>query len=101
MKEDESEFNKEINAFVQKWDVYSLIEFVGLAEKLIELYDMDEKDDFLRQYYGKEDGDNIRIVRTVMILSKMSEVFGAKMVSTNVKFKGLWKKLSESKEKKK
>lgn len=95
MHKDTSEFNKEINAFVQKWDVYSLIELVGLAEKLIELYDMDEKDDFLREYYGKEDGDNIRIVMTVTLLSKMSELFGAKMVSTNVKFPKLWKRLND------
>ena len=86
-------FNKEINQFIQKWDVYSLIELVDLAEKIIELYDMDEKEDFLREYYGKEDGDNIRMIMTVRILSKMSELFGAKMVSTNVKFKGLWKRL--------
>ena len=93
MNKEVSTLNKEINQFVQKWDVYSLIELVGLAEKLIELYDMDEKEDFLREYYGKEDGDNIRIIMTVRLLSKMSEVFGAKMVSTNVKFKGLWKRL--------
>lgn len=93
MNKEVSSFNKEINQFIQKWDVYSLIELVDLAEKIIELYDMDEKEDFLREYYGKEDGDNIRMIMTVRILSKMSELFGAKMVSTNVKFKGLWKRL--------
>lgn len=95
---DESKFNKEINDFLEKWDAYSFINLIRALQQLVDLYDFDsDDDDLFHQVYGKEDGNAIRIVKTVMILSKLSEDYASKMTTTNMKFKGLYKRLSDPK----
>lgn len=95
-RSDESKFNKEINEFLEKWDAYSFINLIRALEHLVDLYDFDsDSDDLFHQVYGKEDGNAIRIVKTVMILSKLSEDYASKMTTTNMKFKGLYKRLAD------
>jgi flagellar basal body rod protein FlgB len=95
---DVSKFNQEINDFLEKWDAYSFINLIRALEQLVALYDFDsDEDDLFHQVYGKEDGNTIRMIKTVMILSKLCEDYASKMTTTNMKFKNLYKRLADPK----
>ena len=83
----------QINEFVKVWDVDSLINLFDLYEKLRHLYDVTEEDDWLEKIVGLEDRRNVRVVRTIYILSKLSQCFSGKMAITKINFPNLWKKL--------
>ena len=85
----------EINEFLQEWDVDEMRDFFKLVEPLIELYDISEKEDWVEDEVGEEDVRNIRLIRTVYLISRISERFAGRFVGLNIKFKNFWKRLEK------
>ena len=54
--------------------------------------------DWVRDAVGKEDTEAVRIARTVYLLSKLADLHGPKMSSTNTNFRGLWKRMEQSRQ---
>lgn len=84
---------QEINEFLQEWDYNHISEFFRYIEPLINLYDITEGKDWVAEQVGEDDSTNVRLIRTVYIMSRMCEEFAGKFVCLNVKFKDLWKRL--------
>jgi len=87
----------ELNEFLQEWDFEEMRDFFKLVEPLLELYDVSEKEDWVENEVGEEDCRNIRLIRTVYLVSRICERFAGRFVGINVKFKHLWRRLENQK----
>jgi hypothetical protein len=94
-KKDKHDINVIINEFLMLWGAQELIGFLGDIYAFFELYDVDEHDDWVEKRVGKEDTQNVRLVRTVYLLSKFCSHHSGRIATTNVRFKDLWKKLEK------
>lgn len=88
----------QINEFVQLWEVKDIIKLFEEFEPLHYLYDVTEEDDWVEKAVGPDDRRNVRVVRTVYLLSRLCELFAGKFVRTNIDFPKLWKKLEDLKD---
>jgi len=84
---------EELNEFLKKWDVDKMIAFLADVIPLIELYDVDEKNNWLRDLVGKENELNVRVIRTIYLISRLAEFHGADICGVKINFKDLWKRL--------
>ena len=83
----------EINNFLEFWNCNKMMQFLSDIFPLFELYDVDETDDFVKNSVGEFDEKNVRLIRSVYILSRIAEFHSGKLCYINTKFKNLWKKL--------
>ncbi len=87
--------NELINEFLQEWDCEKMQGFFRDVIPLIELYDVEESDDWLKEAVGEDDERNVRLVRTVYLVSKIAEFHAPRLCSLNIKYKDLWRKLEK------
>lgn len=85
----------EINEFLEVWGSEQLISFVKDLIPLFELYHVDEDDDWLRDQVGQFDKRNVRLIRTVYLMSQIAERHSAKLCHINARFKNIWKRLED------
>lgn len=85
----------EIVDFLHTWGSSHMRQLILDLYPLLQLYDVDEEDDWLKDVVGELDVDNVRLIRTVYILSRFAENHAGKLVELNVKFKKLWKKMEK------
>jgi len=64
---------------------------------IYELYNMDDEDNWLKEECDQEHEINVRIIRTVYILSKISENYTGMLLGFKLKFPKLWEKLEKYK----
>lgn len=81
----------QINKFLQIWDCDQMQAFLRDIQPLFELYDVDEHDDWVKQEVGEEDERNVRLVRTVYLVSRIAEVHAGRLASIKMNFKDIWK----------
>jgi hypothetical protein len=62
---------------------------------LLELYNVADDNDWLRDAVGEDDSKNVRLIRTVYLLSWFAERNVSKLASIKVHFKGLWKRIEK------
>ena len=86
---------QEINGFLQEWDYEQISEFFRYIQPLMELYDITEDKDWVAEQVGEDDATNVRLIRTVYIMSRMCENFAGRFVTINCKFKDLWLRLEK------
>ncbi len=82
-----------INLFLEDWDCEAMQSFFRDAIPLIELYDVEESDDWLKDKVGEDDERNVRLIRTVYLVSRIAEFHAPRLCSLKIKYKDLWKKL--------
>lgn len=87
----------EINQFLEVWDLDMLSKFIEDTYPIFELYNVDEKNDWVRDTVGgdEENVRTVRLVRTVYLMSRIAEGFAGRLCVINSKFKGLWKRMEE------
>lgn len=85
----------EINDFLCLWGFDQITSFMKDLFPLLDLYNVDEGDDWLKEIVEEEDVRNVRLVRTVYLMSKICEFHGNRMSSTNNNFKHLWKRMEQ------
>ncbi len=89
---------EEINHFLERWDYKEQVQFLKDVIPLVELYDVDEKDDWVEKAIGGdiENVRNVRLIRTVYLVSKIAEFHAGKMCMINIEFKNLWKRIEQN-----
>lgn len=89
------DLQQEINEFLEVFDVNTLISFLECTIPLTELYDVEENADWVEDYVGKDQVSTIRMIRTVYLISKLSEKSGGKLATVRARFPNLWKRLEK------
>ncbi len=84
---------EEINEFLQLWDCEKQTAFLRDIIPLFELYDVEEEDDWVKQVVGEDNERNVRLIRTVYLISRIAEFHAGKFCTINIRFKKLWKRL--------
>lgn len=89
------ELSEEIDSFLDTWGAEEMISFFEDVNELVHLYNVDENVDWLKDRVAEEDVKNVRIVRTVYLMSLLAHHFAGKLVNLNVRHKDLWKRIEE------
>lgn len=79
----------EINSFLQLWDVQSMVSFLTDIEPLIKLFMVSEKEDWVRDLVGEDQKDEIRLLRSVYLMSNICDNHAGRMARIRAEFKGL------------
>lgn len=87
--------DQEINDFIDYWDHEALISLLSDLLPLIELYYVEEENDWVKDAVGEEDTRNVRLIRTVYLLSKLADKHAGKLSQMKMKYKDLWRRLEE------
>ena len=88
-----NKIEEEISEFLDEWDCKQLCSFLRDIIPLFELYDVEDEDDWVKEAVGEENEQNVRLIRTVYLISKIASSHAGKLASANVKFKELWKRM--------
>lgn len=86
---------EEINQFVEDWTAEKLIELFKDIFPLCELYDADEKYDWVEDIVGCEQRDEIRLVRTAYLVSKIADRHAGKLAHMKAKYPKLWQRMEK------
>lgn len=86
--------DQEINEFLDTFGRKDLESFLISVLPLLELYNVDESSDWVRDAVGVADCRNVRLIRTVYLLSILAEAHANKLYSVRLRFKGLWKRIA-------
>lgn len=86
---------EQIEGFLDIWDLDALLGLMGILAELFVLYDVDEADDWLKKEVEAPDVNNVRLVRTVYLISRLGEFYAGKLCRSNVAYKDLWRKIEE------
>lgn len=89
---------EEINAVLSFWDAKQLMSFLDHVIPILELYDVDEVSDWVRELVGIENQKNVRLIRTVYLLSRLSEEHAHNLYKLKTQFKNLWRKMEKIRE---
>ncbi len=69
--------------------------FIRDTIPLFELYDADEEADWVEKKVGKENTQNVRIIRTIYLISEIAEMYAGKFCTIKMKCPKLWQKMEE------
>ena len=85
----------EINEFLEYWDADQMCAFLRDIGPVFKLYDVDEKNDWVKKIVGEEDERNVRLIRTVYLISRIAEFHAGKLVGVKVNFKNIYQKMEK------
>lgn len=83
----------QINDALDFWDCKKQISFLKDILPLFELYDVENEDDWVKEAVGEENERNVRLIRTVYLISKIAESHAGSLASFRVKFPKLYEKM--------
>lgn len=86
---------QEINSFLERWDCGQMIAFLRDIIPLFELYDVDDEDDWVKDAVGESNERNVRLIRTVYLVSRIAEFHAGKLCSMKIDFKDLYKRMEK------
>lgn len=84
---------QDINSFLDKWDCKQLIRFFQDVMPLMELYNVDTESDWVRDEVGEGNERDIRLIRTVYLLSRIVDTHSGVFSSTRANFPKMWQKM--------
>jgi len=87
---------EELNGFLELWGGVEMTSFLEDIIPLMELFDVDETDDWVLDAVGPEHIHTIRIARSIYLISKIAENHSPRLCSLKVKFPGLWKRMEKT-----
>lgn len=87
---------QEINEFLEKWDCEKHTSFISDIIPILELYDVDEHNDWVMDEVGKDDVRNVRLIRTVYLISRLAYNHSGTFAIINFRFKDLWKRMEKN-----
>ena len=86
---------EEIDKFLDVWDCRQNTSFLTSIIPILKLYDVDEEDDWVMEEVGKENLRNVRLLRTIYLVSRLCEFHAGKLLRINSEFKHLWKRMEK------
>lgn len=84
-----------INDFLDYWDCEKNMAFLTDIIPLVELYNVEEVSDWLKESVSEEDLNNVRLIRTVYLISKIASLHAGKLCKIGVEFRDLWKRIDK------
>lgn len=60
---------------------------------LFDLYDVEDDSDWVKDAVGEEDLQNVRLIRTVYLVSRIAEFHAGVLASLKINFKDLYKRM--------
>ena len=87
---------QEINEFIEVWNADQMNAFFRDIYPLIELYNVNEDDDWVTDAVGKENTQTIRIIRTVYLISRIAEFHAGKLANVRINFADLYRRMEKS-----
>ena len=104
MKRAKKTIDVKINDFLADWDHVDMKNFLEACGEVFFLYDVDENDDWVRKEINPESTDNdlanVRMIRTIYLVSKMADLYAGKLCNLKIKHPKLWKDLENECDKK-
>lgn len=88
----------EINEFLEYFDCQKMTNFLRDIIPLFELYDVEDEDDWVKEAVGEENERNVRLIRTVYLMSKIAENHSGILTSIKVNHRNIWKRLEKTQE---
>lgn len=86
---------QEINEFLEYWGCDQMSAFLRDIIPIFELYDVDGEDDWVADAVGDENTQNVRLIRTVYLVSRIAEFHAGKLCSISIKFKDIYRRLEK------
>lgn len=86
---------QEINEFLEKWDVNQMCDFLRDTLPLFELYNVDDSDDWVKDIVGEENKTNVRLIRTVYLISIIAERHAGPLANIKINFKDLHSRMEK------
>lgn len=86
---------QEIHEFLESWNCEQQLAFLRDIIPLFELYDVESHKDWLSDQVGEADLKNVRLVRTVYLISRIAEFHAGTLCLLKSNFKNLYKKLEK------
>ena len=83
----------QISGFFMMLGSDGLIQLLRDIIPLFELYDLEDENDWVAEEVGEENQRNVRLIRTVYLISRLADIHAGKLCRLNIKFKDLWKKM--------
>lgn len=77
------------------WTCSDQLGFMREVVPLFRLYDVDEENDWVEDIVGSEDLQNVRLMRTIFIISRIAEFHGTILFNFKLKFPNLYKEMEE------
>ncbi len=87
---------KQLNDLLELWGKDEMTSFLRDIIPLFELYNINEEDDWVREAVGQEDEINIRLIRTLYLISKIADNHSGRLCAIKIKHPKLWKKMEET-----
>ena len=84
-----------IEEFLEVWNCEAMTSFLRDIIPLFELYDCNEEEDWVRDAVGEEDELNVRLIRTVFLVSRIAERHAGKLAMIRMRFGRLYKKMEK------
>lgn len=85
----------ELNEFLEEWDVQKLVAFLKDIMPLCELYNVSEDDDWVKDIVGEDGHKDIRLLRTMYLMSKIAENHSGKLATLRSKFPRLYERMEK------
>lgn len=85
----------EINDFLEYWNADQMCAFLRDIIPLFELYDVEDEDDWVADAVGKENERNVRLIRTVYLVSRIAEFHAGKLAGVKMNFKEIYRKMEK------
>lgn len=79
----------EINEFLAYWDCEQMQSFIRDIMPLCELYDVEAETDWVADAVGQDDERNVRLLRTVYLLSRLAENHAGRLSTLKMNYKNL------------
>lgn len=85
----------QINEFLEQWDSDQMCAFLRDIIPLFDLYNVEEEKDWVVDEVGKEDERNVRLIRTVYLVSRIAEFHAGKLSFIKMNFKDIYRKMEK------
>lgn len=85
----------EIADFLMQWDYNKMADFLEDVMELFDLYNIRLGHDWVLDLVGADDVKNVRLTRTVYIMSKIAIKYGSHLYKLNCTFKSLPHRMEE------
>ena len=82
--------SEELEEFFEMWDSVAVTKMLNIVYELYKIFDVEDA--------GDEESQNKRLAEAAYLISWFAEFYGGRLVNTNVKHRGLWKRMEQVKD---
>ena len=92
------DLSTELEEFLEYWNADSMTSFLREVIPLFALFDIEDENDWVANEVGKDNAQNVRIIRSAYLISRIAYLHAGKLCEIKIKFKDLWKRIEKDAE---